>query len=50
MRRSAADRRTSGCSPTTRGLARFYRRNGFEPDGSEKFDDEWQVTEVRLVR
>lgn len=28
----------------------FYRRNGFEPDGSEKFDDEWQVTEVRLVR
>ena len=28
----------------------FYRRNGFEPDGTEKVDEEWDVTEVRLVR
>ena len=28
----------------------FYRRNGFEPDGTEKVDEEWEVTEVRLVR
>jgi RimJ/RimL family protein N-acetyltransferase len=28
----------------------FYRRNGFAPDGSEKFDEQWEVTEVRFVR
>ncbi|WP_395244801.1 GNAT family N-acetyltransferase [Agromyces sp. MMS24-K17] len=28
----------------------FYRRNGFELDGAEKFDDQWQITEVRFVR
>ncbi|QEO14374.1 GNAT family N-acetyltransferase [Agromyces intestinalis] len=28
----------------------FYRRNGFEPDGSTKFDERWQITEVRFVR
>ncbi|WP_074260561.1 GNAT family N-acetyltransferase [Agromyces cerinus] len=28
----------------------FYRRNGFEPDGTSKVDDFWQVLEVRLVR
>ena len=28
----------------------FYRRNGFELDGGEQFDELWQVTEVRFVR
>jgi len=28
----------------------FYRRNGFEPDGTEKLDEEWDVAEVRYVR
>ena len=28
----------------------FYRRNGFELDGAEQFDELWQVTEVRFVR
>jgi GNAT superfamily N-acetyltransferase len=28
----------------------FYRRNGFEPDGVEHVDEEWDVIEVRLVR
>jgi GNAT superfamily N-acetyltransferase len=28
----------------------FYRRNGFEPDGVEHVDEEWEVLEVRLVR
>ncbi|UOE43537.1 GNAT family N-acetyltransferase [Agromyces larvae] len=28
----------------------FYRRNGFELDGTTKFDDDWQITEVRFVR
>lgn len=28
----------------------FYRRNGFEPDGAEHVDAEWEVNEVRLVR
>ncbi|KRE31182.1 GNAT family N-acetyltransferase [Agromyces sp. Soil535] len=28
----------------------FYRRNGFELDGGEQFDDRWEVTEVRFVR
>lgn len=28
----------------------FYRRNGFVPDGAEKFDELWEVTEVRFVR
>ncbi|KQZ11339.1 hypothetical protein ASD23_04540 [Agromyces sp. Root1464] len=28
----------------------FYRRNGFVADGTRKFDDLWQITEVRFVR
>lgn len=28
----------------------FYRRNGFAEDGTTKFDDRWQITEVRFVR
>ncbi|SFR67945.1 Ribosomal protein S18 acetylase RimI [Agromyces sp. CF514] len=28
----------------------FYRRNGFAPDGTEKFDDYWHVHELRYVR
>ncbi|WP_350348224.1 GNAT family N-acetyltransferase [Agromyces sp. G08B096] len=28
----------------------FYRRNGFELDGTEKWDELWQVREVRFVR
>jgi GNAT superfamily N-acetyltransferase len=28
----------------------FYRRNGFEPDGTEKLDEEGDVAEVRYVR
>lgn len=28
----------------------FYRRNGFEPDGAEKVDAQWEVHEIRLVR
>ena len=28
----------------------FYRRNGFTPDGASKFDELWQVTELRFVR
>ena len=28
----------------------FYRRNGFELDGADQFDDQWEVTEVRFVR
>ncbi|MFB9307953.1 GNAT superfamily N-acetyltransferase [Agromyces hippuratus] len=28
----------------------FYRRNGFELDGTSKVDDFWQVHEVRFVR
>ncbi|MBM7503871.1 GNAT family N-acetyltransferase [Agromyces aurantiacus] len=28
----------------------FYRRNGFALDGIEKWDDRWQVREVRMTR
>jgi GNAT superfamily N-acetyltransferase len=28
----------------------FYRRNGFELDGGEQFDELWQIREVRFVR
>lgn len=28
----------------------FYRRNGFVLDGVEKFDELWEVTEVRFAR
>lgn len=28
----------------------FYRRNGFVADGTRKFDELWQITEVRFVR
>ncbi|WP_394553900.1 GNAT family N-acetyltransferase [Agromyces sp. MMS24-JH15] len=28
----------------------FYRKHGFELDGATKWDDRWQVAEVRFVR
>ncbi|GAA2041183.1 hypothetical protein GCM10009819_28620 [Agromyces tropicus] len=28
----------------------FYRRNGFAFDGAEKWDDRWQVRELRMTR
>ena len=37
-----------GGSPT-RALA-FYRRNGFEPDGTEVPFQHWNVPAIRLVR